>query len=88
MWSLASEATGDAREVPYSTVQHRVRRVWSPTEERWVHVVAESGIVASEAEREQRDRERHERERWAFHNRREVLPDLHPANGNADGFIT
>jgi hypothetical protein len=53
-----------------------------------VHVVAESGIVASEAEREQRDRERHERERWAFHNRREVPPDLHPANGNADGFIS
>lgn len=87
VWSLA-DTGADARDVPYSTVQHRVRRVWSPTEERRVYVVAESGTVASDAEREQRDRERHERERWAFRNRHVAGLDLHPANGNADGFIS
>lgn len=56
----------EARREAYSTVQARVARIRSE-EGLWVHVVRESGMVASEAERERLDAEAADRKRQAFH---------------------
>ncbi len=59
------ERSEELRRESYSTVQLRVRRVRS-VEGLWVHQVAESGMVASEAERDDLDRGRHARQREAY----------------------
>lgn len=69
---------------PYSTLQPRVRRERS-AEGRFVYVVKDSGMIASEAERARLDREKHEREREAFSN--PAAPDLHYVNVGADGYV-
>jgi hypothetical protein len=68
----------------YSTVQARVSRERS-VEGRFVYVVKDSGIVASETDRADLDRERHERERQAY--REGAKPDAHYVNVEADGYV-
>jgi hypothetical protein len=72
------------REETYSTVQPRVRRERS-AEGRFVHVVRDSGMVASESERARLDRERHKRERQAY--RESAKPDYHYVSVGADGYV-
>ncbi len=62
------ECQDAARKEKYSTIQARVARERS-VEGLWVHVVKESGMVASEEERDRLDAEAAERKRWAFHER-------------------
>jgi hypothetical protein len=87
-WSLPDHRQAkQVRDLPYSTVQLRPRRLYSPTEGRRVTVVVESGVVASESDRERQDREQHEREREAFRRRHENAPDYHYVNAGADGRV-
>jgi hypothetical protein len=71
----------------YSTVQLRVRRVRS-VEGRFVHVVKESGIVASEVSRARLDEQKHARERDAYRYWLANSADTHHELDNADGFIS
>jgi len=78
------ERQGAVRGREYSTVQARVARERS-VEGRFVYVVKDSGIVASESDRAELDRERHERERQAY--RDGARPDAHYVNVGADGYV-
>ncbi len=55
----------EVREIAYSTVQDRAKRILS-TEGLWVTIVEPSGSVASEEERGRKDRESHARQRAAY----------------------
>jgi hypothetical protein len=70
----------------YSTVQPRVRRVRS-VEGRFVHVVKESGIVASEAQRARLDEGKHAGERDGYRYWLANRADSHYVNVGADGYI-
>jgi hypothetical protein len=70
----------------YSTVQPRVRRERS-VEGRFVHVVKESGVVASEAQRARLDEVKHEAEREGYRHWLDSRVDHHYVNVGADGFI-
>jgi hypothetical protein len=73
------------RREDYSTVQPRVRRERS-VEGRFVHVVRESGIVASEAGRTRLDEEKHARERDAY--RYWLAHSADSPGVRVDGFIS